>query len=128
LASGAVVLMGLQGATVLVALTLMGPGASHEALPFGFRVDQRHAALHLAWGMAGAFFGFVWTSAAIPFTRALAIFYFLFAIVGSFTPYHFGLDLKLGENLFHWTVALLSAAVAFAAPLFVQKMGYAQKS
>lgn len=128
LGSRALVLLGLEGAIVLVALALMGPNASYETLPLGFQVNHPHAVLHLASGVAGALFGFVWTTAAVSFTRVFAVFYVLLAIFGSFTPYHFGLDLKLGENLFHWTVGLSCAAVAFGFPLFAQKAASAQKS
>ena len=75
-----------QGALVLLAYAYYGFDSDPDSFALGFRIDPILAALNLAWGLAGTYIGFFRPRYAIPFVLALAAFYTVLAVLGSFTP------------------------------------------
>ena len=49
----------LQGSLLLVAYTYYGFDTDPQSFPPGQRLDPLHAAVHLLWGLAGTYVGFV---------------------------------------------------------------------
>lgn len=111
-------LLAAQGLVVLVLYALMGPTTQPVDLPPGLQIDPLHAAIHLVSGAIGGYIGFWRPSAAIRFIQLFAVVYLPLAVFGTFTAMDFGMQLKLGENGFHWTLALIAAAIGFG-PLLV---------
>jgi hypothetical protein len=64
-------------------------------------------------GLIGSYFGFLRPSGALIFLRVFTVFYLGLAILGTFNPVHFGMQLELEENLFHWPLSLIAGAIAF---------------
>jgi hypothetical protein len=105
--------LALQGTVVLAFYALAGPPADPSRLPPGLRLDPLHAVVHLAIGLIGGYVGFYRPSSAFHFLRAFAVVYIALAIFGSFTSIHFGMQLGLDENLFHWTVGTIVGLIGF---------------
>jgi hypothetical protein len=103
-----------QGALTLLAYAYYGFGTNPDHFAPGFRIAPTLAALNLAWGLVGTFIGFFRPSYATAFVLAGAAFYTVLAVLGSFTPYHFGMLLNDRVNLFHWVIG----AIAWSAGLY----------
>lgn len=101
----------LQGAGLLTAYAMLGFDTDPDSFPPGLRLDPLHAGVHLVWGIAATYVGFVRPRWATPFILAFAVFYLGLAIVGTFTSQHFGLRLGAGENMFHWLAGPAALAV-----------------
>jgi len=104
-----------QGALVLLAYAYYGFDSDPDSFALGFRIDPILAALNLAWGLAGTYIGFFRPRYAIPFVLALAAFYTVLAVLGSFTSTHLGMMLNDRVNLFHWLLALPAWAIGLYA-------------
>ena len=100
----------VQGGIILLAYAYYGFGTDPDSFALGFRLDPIHAGVHFVWGLVGSFIGFFSPRYATVYLLAFAAFYTVMAILGTFTPYHLGMQLKTGVNLFHW--ALLGPAWA----------------
>ena len=94
----------LQGALLLLAYAYYGFDTDPQSFPPGQRLDPLHAAVHLLWGIAGTYVGFVRPRLATTFMLAFAAFYTLLAILGTFTNQHLGMHLDTSVNLFHWSL------------------------
>lgn len=94
----------LQGGILLLAYVYYGFATDPESFPLGLRLDPIHAAVHLVWGFAGTYIGFFRPRVATAFVLSFAAFYTVLAILGTFTPYHFGMHLSPQVNLFHWVL------------------------
>ena len=101
----------LQGALLLLAYAYYGFATDPQSFPPGQRLDPRHAAVHLLWGIAGTYVGFIRPRLATPFMLAFAAFYTLFAILGTFTNQHLGMHLDTSVNLFHWSLVFPAWAI-----------------
>jgi hypothetical protein len=101
----------LQGALLLLAYAYYGFDTDPQSLPPGQRLDPLHAAVHLLWGIAGTYVGFVRPHLATPFMLAFAAFYTLLAILGTFTNQHLGMHLDTPANLFHWSLVFPAWAI-----------------
>ena len=88
----------LQGAVLLLAYAYYGFDTDPQSFPPGQRLDPLHAGVHLLWGIAGTYAGFVRPRLATPFMLAFAAFYTLLAILGTFTRQHFGMHLDTSVN------------------------------
>ena len=111
----------LQGAVILVLYSMRGFDTHPDALPFLLRLDPMHGVIHLVTGLIGTYFAFWKPSRALTFLRAFTLFYLGLAFFGTFTNIHFGLYLKTEENLFHWTVTSLAAAISFGMNFLPKK-------
>jgi hypothetical protein len=58
--------------------------------------------VHFVWGLVGSYIGFFQPRYATAFVLSFAVFYTIMAVLGTFTPYHFGMMLDERVNLFHW--------------------------
>jgi hypothetical protein len=94
----------LQGGILLLAYAYYGFGTDPNSFALGFRLDPLHAGVHFVWGLAGSFIGFFRPRYATAFMLAFAAFYTVLAILGTFTPYHLGMQLGTRVNLFHWSL------------------------
>jgi hypothetical protein len=103
----------LQGVIILLLYSLRGFNTDPDTLPPGLRLDPLHGVIHLVTGLIGSYFGFLRPSGALTFLRVFTVFYLGLAILGTFTPAHFGMQLELEENLFHWPLSLIAGAIAF---------------
>jgi hypothetical protein len=103
----------LQGIVILALYGLRGFDADPDTLPPGLRLDPLHGVIHLVTGLIGTYLAFWRPSSALPFLRAFTVFYLGLAILGTFTRAHMGMQLELEENVFHWTLSLISVAIAF---------------
>ena len=112
----------LQGVIILTLYSMRGFDADPDTLPPLLRLDPMHGVIHLVTGLIGTYFAFWKPSGALNFLRVFTIFYLGLAILGTFTHMHFGMQLELEENLFHWPLALLAAAVAFGMNLLPKKV------
>ena len=76
-----------------------------------------HAILHIVWGLAGIVFLLIFHSrrALIGLGLTFGIFYTLLGISGVLVNNAFGLQLALGENVFHLVVGPLTLIVTFVA-------------
>ena len=92
-----------------------GFGSNPDSFALGFRIDPILAALNLVWGLVGTFIGFFRPSYATAFVLAFAAFYTVLAVLGSFTPHHFGMLLNARVNLFHWVIVAIAWAVGLYA-------------
>ena len=101
----------LQGALLLLAYAYYGFDTDPQSFPPGQRLDPLHAAVHLVWGIAGTYVGFVRPQLATPFILAFATFYTLLAILGTFTNQHLGIHLDTPVNLFHWSLVFPAWAI-----------------
>ena len=101
----------LQGALLLLAYAYYGFDADPQSFPPGQRLDPLHAAVHLLWGIAGTYVGFVRPRLATNFMLAFAAFYTLLAILGTFTSQHLGMHLDTSVNLFHWSLVFPAWAI-----------------
>jgi hypothetical protein len=108
----------VQGVVVLALYALMGPQTTPDDLPPGLQLDPLHGVIHLLSGLIGGYIGFWRPLAAVRFTQLFAAFYLLLAALGTFTSIHFGLQIALPENVLHWTLGLVAAAIGFG-PLLV---------
>ena len=113
----------LQGLIILALYSMRGFDADPDSLPPGLRLDPAHGVIHLVTGLIGSYFAFWRPSGALTFLRLFSIFYLGLAFFGTFTNIHFGLQLELEENLFHWPLGLAAAFIAFgmSLPLFPRK-------
>jgi hypothetical protein len=101
----------LQGALLLLAYAYYGFDTDPQSFPPGLRLDPLHAAVHLLWGIAGTYVGFVRPRFATSFMLAFAAFYTLLAILGTFTNQHLGMHLDTPVNLFHWSLVFPAWAI-----------------
>lgn len=111
----------LQGIVILVIYTMRGFDADPDSLPPLMKLDPMHGVIHLVTGLIGSYFAFWKPSGAVNFLRVFSIFYLGLAFFGTFTDMHFGLQLELEENLFHWPLALVASAIAFGMNLLTEK-------
>ncbi len=111
----------LQGLAILVIYGMRGFDTSPDSLPQGLRLDPMHGVIHFVTGLIGTYFAFWRPSGALMFLRIFTVFYLGLAIFGTFTDIHFGLQLELEENLFHWPLALAAAAIAFGMSFLTKK-------
>jgi hypothetical protein len=112
----------LQGIVILVLYTLRGFDTHPDTLPPGLRLDPLHGIIHLVTGLIGSYVVFWKPHNALNFLRAFTIFYLGLAILGTFTPAHFGMQLEFEENSFHWTLSLIAVAIAFGMSLLPDKV------
>jgi len=110
-------LFALQGLVLLFLYAARGFGTNPDEMPPGFGLDPLHAVIHLVTGLLGIYFGFLRPSGALLFLRIFTVFYLLLAVFGTFTDFHFGMQLELEENALHWPLAVLAGLIAFT-PLF----------
>ena len=110
----------LQGLIIVALYAVRGFETNPDTLPPGLRLDPAHGVIHLVTGLIGSYFAFWRPSGALTFLRAFAVFYLGLAIFGTFTDMHFGLQLEMEENLFHWPLGLIAAFIAFGMS-FMQK-------
>jgi vacuolar-type H+-ATPase subunit I/STV1 len=108
----------VQGVIVLALYAFMGPQTTPDDLPLGLQLDPLHGVIHLLSGLIGGYIGFWRPSAAVRFLQLFAVFYLLLAVFGTFTSIHFGLQIAPPENVLHWTLGLVAAAIGFG-PLLV---------
>ncbi|MBC7879387.1 MAG: DUF4383 domain-containing protein [Anaerolineales bacterium] len=111
----------LQGIIILVIYSMRGFDADPDSLPPLMKLDPMHGVIHLVTGLIGTYFAFWKPSGALNFLRVFTIFYLGLAILGTFTNTHFGMQLEIEENLFHWPLSLLAAAIAFGMNLLPKK-------
>lgn len=111
----------LQGIIILVLYSLRGFDANPDSLPPGLRLDLMHGVIHLVTGLIGTYFAFWRPSGALGFLRVFTVFYLGLAVFGTFTNIHFGMQLEAEENLFHWPLGLIAAAIAFGMSLLPKK-------
>ena len=45
----------------------------------------------------------------------------LLAVLGTFTPYHFGMQLEFNENALHWVLGSLAFAAGFGPALLARR-------
>ena len=67
------------------------------------------------WGLIGTYIGFFRPRYATAFVLAGAAFYTALAVLGSFTPYHFGMLLNDRVNRFHWVIVAIAWAIGIYA-------------
>jgi hypothetical protein len=91
-----------QGGILLLSYAYYGFKTDPHSFPLGFRLDPIHAAVHFVWGLVGTYIGFFQPRYATAFVLAFAVFYTVMAVLGTFTPFHFGMMLDYRVNLFHW--------------------------
>ena len=91
-----------QGGILLLSYAYYGFNTDPHSFPLGFKLDPIHAAVHFVWGLVGSYSGFFQPRYATAFVLAFAVFYTVMAVLGTFTPYHFGMMLDERVNLFHW--------------------------
>ena len=103
----------IQGAIILFLYSIRGFNTDPETMPPGLRLDPLHGVIHLVTGLIGSYFGFIRPSGALTFLRTFTVFYLALGIFGTFTPFHFGMQLELEENAFHWPLSLIAGAIAF---------------
>jgi hypothetical protein len=96
----------IQSAIVLGSYAYYGLATDPARFGPGFRFDPIHAAINLAWGLAGSVVGFFMPRLSIAFVLAFAVFYTLFAGFGSFTADRFGMRLDTYDNAANWLLAL----------------------
>lgn len=111
----------LQGIIILAIYAMRGFDADPDSLPPLMRLDPMHGVIHLVTGLIGSYFAFWKPSGALSFLRVFTIFYLGLAFFGTFTNIHFGMQLELEENLFHWPLSLAAAAIAFGMNLLPRK-------
>jgi hypothetical protein len=100
-----------QGIVVLLIYTILGFDLPLETLPLSLRIDPLHATMHVLWGAAGLFIGFVRPQWSIPWLIIFGVYYVTMSMFGFFTHTHFGLHLGPRENSFHLFIG--SAALIF---------------
>lgn len=111
------VLFALQGVVLMVLYAMRGFDAHPDTMPPGLKLDPLHSVIHLVTGLIGAYIGFWRPSAAVRFIQIFSVFYLLLAVLGTFTHFHFGMQLQLEENALHWPLGLLAALIGFAPQL-----------
>ena len=111
----------LQGIIILAIYSMRGFDADPDSMPPLMRLDPMHGVIHLVTGLIGTYFAFWRPSGALSFLRVFTIFYVGLAFFGTFTNMHFGMQLELEENLFHWPLSLLAAAIAFGMNLLPKR-------
>src|SRR5262245_23627279 len=82
-----------QGGILLLSYAYYGFNTDPHSFPLGFKLDPIHAAVHFVWGLVGSYIGFFQPRYATAFVLAFAVFYTVMAVLGTFTPYHFGMML-----------------------------------
>jgi hypothetical protein len=107
----------IQGVVVLAAYAWVGPTLQSDDLPAGLQLDARHAAVHLALGLAGGYVGFAQPSLAVRYVQFFGLTYLFLAVFGTFTTTHFGMELGFNENALHWSLGSLAAVVGFGPTL-----------
>ena len=112
----------LQGIIILAIYSMRGFDADPDSLPPLMKLDPMHGVIHLVTGLIGAYFAFWKPYGALSFLRVFTIFYLGLAFFGTFTDMHFGLQLELEENLFHWPLSLLAAWIAYGMNLLPKKV------
>lgn len=100
-----------QGIIAFLLHVSTGFGADHADFPIGFKLDAIHAITHVAWGAAGAYFGFFRPRWAVPYLIVFGVYYVTLSFLGTFTGYHFGMHLGPRENLAHWTLGPLGLII-----------------
>jgi Domain of unknown function (DUF4383) len=104
-----------QGGILLLSYAYYGFKTDPHSFPLGFRLDPIHAAVHFVWGLIGTYIGFFQPRYATAFVLAFAVFYTVMAVLGTFTPYHFGkpVPLVLGPaGLGHRTLWVMARALS----------------
>lgn len=105
----------IQGLIMLGSYAYYGFGTHPSEFGLGFRLDPIHTTVNLVWGLAGSVIGFFMPRLSIAFVLAFAVFYTLFAGFGTFTSYHFGMQLDLTDNIVNWVLALAAWAIGIYA-------------
>lgn len=100
-----------QGTLALLLHAYFGFEADHAGFPLGLKLDPLHAATHMAWGAAGAYVGFLKPRWAVPYMLAFGVYYVALSFLGTFTGYHFGMQLGWRENVAHWTLGPLGLLI-----------------
>jgi hypothetical protein len=101
-----------QGGILLLSYAYYGFHTDPRSFALGFRLDPVQAAVHLVWGLAGSYIGFFRPRYATAFVVAFAVFDTLLAVLGTFTPYRFGMMLDGPASLFYWSLLVPAWAVA----------------
>ncbi|MFN8482528.1 MAG: hypothetical protein U0768_05740 [Anaerolineae bacterium] len=109
--AGAVLL--IQGSASLLRAALAVP-VPELVLDFT-NADPLHAAVHITWGvvMLLALVLPVGERARTLLVLAFGVFYTTLAFLGTLVYHPFGLQLGLGENVFHFVVGPLALIVAY---------------
>lgn len=110
-------LFALQGVVLMALYAVRDFDAHPDTMPPGLKLDPLHSVIHLVTGLIGAYIGFWQPSAAVRFIQIFSVFYLLLAVLGTFTHFHFGMQLQLEENALHWPLGLLAAFIGFAPQL-----------
>lgn len=100
-----------QGLLAFLLHAWLGFEANHADFPVGIKLDAVHAVTHILWGAAGAYYGFVRPNLAVPYLIVFGVYYVALSAFGTFTDYHFGLQLGLRENIAHWTLGPLGLLI-----------------
>lgn len=111
-------LFALQGVILMALYAVRGFDAHPDTMPPGLKLDPLHSVIHLVTGLIGAYIGFWRPSVAVRFIQIFSVFYLLLAVLGTFTNFHFGMQLQLEENALHWPLGTLAALIGFAPQLF----------
>jgi hypothetical protein len=99
------------GGILLAVYAIKGLGTNPQSFPLGFQLDPIQAGLYFVWGAIGCAIGFYWPRLAAGFVLASAALLTLLAVLGTFTPYHLGMQLTPRVNLFHWLLAPFAWAI-----------------
>jgi len=110
----------LQGIALLALYSIKGLNTNPDDMPPGFGLDPIHSVVHLVWGAVATYIGFFQARWSTRFVQVFSVFYTLLAVIGTFTSLRFGMQLELEENTFHWTVGLLTLAIAYG-PLLLPR-------
>lgn len=97
-----------QGLLVFSIHAIAGFDLPLESLPLGLRIDPLHAVMHMIWGAAGAFVGFVRPAWSTPWLIVFGVYYVVLSFLGMLTEIHFGLYLGPRENSFHLAIGSAS--------------------
>ncbi len=99
------------GGILLAVYAIKGLGTDPQSFPLGFQLDPIQAGLYFVWGVIGCVIGFYRPRLAAGFVLASAALLTLLAVLGTFTPYHLGMQLTPQVNLFHWLLAPFAWAI-----------------
>ena len=105
----------IQGLIVLGSYAYYGFRTDPAHFGPGFGLDPIHAAVNLVWGLAGSVIGLFMPRLSISFVLAFAVFFTLFAGLGTFTADHFDMRLDRTDNLSNWAMALAAWAIGIYA-------------
>ena len=99
------------GGILLAVYAIKGFRIDPQSFPLGFQLDPLQAGLYFVWGAIGCAIGFYRPRLAAGFVLASAALLTLLAVLGTFTPYHLGMQLTPRVNLFHWLLAPFAWAI-----------------